>query len=108
MKAKLFALLFVLSAAHANEVAQSSNNTLGASAFTSISSALSQRSVADVEQMRDEYAQLSGDVDAGLVTEVEEIRQPTLKAWFLELQSTGEGAADLPALIEQAAEVLFN
>jgi hypothetical protein len=122
MKIFTIALLVLFGAAQASEITLTAGSVatslaLGALAEEGDEDEAQERSVADVEQLRDEYVFLYRDIADGSVTAVEDVRQPSMKEWFLEIQdspaikkvrASSPGLSDLEVLSKVAAEVLFN
>lgn len=132
------ALVMSMSFAHANEITavgavgtilptalvagttqalvQSVAGTVAITAVSSMSPFLGARSVADLEQMRDEVPALQIDMDAKEVSEVEEVRQNSVRELFSEisaddatmetLRSEFQGLTDLEILTVSLALTL--
>lgn len=106
-----------------NPVEKSSFNSTIITAATSYSPSVSSgalsgtnRGVADIEQLQDELPALELDLQEGLVSEMADVRQPTLREWFGEivaddaamnqLRAANPAMADLQIVVEFARHTL--
>lgn len=74
--------------------------------FATTSASIEARGVAGKEQMRDELVDLDRDMRNGLVQELADIRQPSLKEVMLEIAQDKEEMERIHALIPEGNEAL--
>ncbi len=82
-----FAVSFVQTTASPFVTAAAILQATSVAPFATTSASVQSRGVAAKEQMKDELIALNDDMSSGVVKSIDEVRQPALKEFFIEVSS---------------------
>jgi hypothetical protein len=73
--------------------------------FASTMATIQARGVAGQEQLKDELAALNEDIIAGQVRSLDQVRQPTLKELFIEIEADEAQMAQINSFIDEGSKL---